>query len=121
MLILLGRTKFARLYLIGTCSSFLAVEALKMAVAEAKSGMDVSCYETAVEALSQIAPSDSEAVLDTEWINNTTKVVKADTNRLERELKGYKNNLIKESIRVGSPTFALSPSMISSFPVSDVL
>ncbi|KAF3482075.1 COP9 signalosome complex subunit 1 [Arthroderma uncinatum] len=55
-----------------------------------------------VEALSRVAPSDSEAILDTEWINHTTKVVKADTNRLERELKGYKNNLIKESIRMGN-------------------
>ncbi|EEQ34903.1 COP9 signalosome complex subunit 1 [Microsporum canis CBS 113480] len=97
-----GRTKFARLYLIGTCSSYLSVDALKMAVAEAKSGKDVKCYENAVEALSRAAPSDNEAVLDTEWINYTTKLVKADTSRLERELKGYKNNLIKESIRMGN-------------------
>ncbi|KAK2875021.1 hypothetical protein FQN49_001840 [Arthroderma sp. PD_2] len=97
-----GRTKFARLYLIGTCSNYLSVEALKMAVAEAKSGKDVRCYESAVEALGRVAPSDNDAVLDTEWIDHTTKVIKADTNRLERELKGYKNNLIKESIRMGN-------------------
>lgn len=28
------------------------------------------------------------------------KMVKAETDRLEHELRGYKNNLIKESIRV---------------------
>ncbi|QSS65709.1 COP9 signalosome complex subunit [Histoplasma capsulatum] len=36
-----GRTKFARLYLIGTCSTFLSVEALKMAVVDAKGGKDM--------------------------------------------------------------------------------
>jgi COP9 signalosome complex subunit 1 len=35
------------------------------------------------------------------WMEATTKQVKAETDRLEFELKGYKNNLIKESIRVG--------------------
>jgi hypothetical protein len=37
---------------------------------------------------------------------------KAETTRLEHELKGYKNNLIKESIRVSSagPPFCSPPS-----------
>ncbi len=34
------------------------------------------------------------------WIDRMTKQTKAETDRLELELKGYKNNLIKESIRV---------------------
>ncbi|KAL1958047.1 hypothetical protein VTO42DRAFT_5259 [Malbranchea cinnamomea] len=97
-----GRTKFDRLYLIGTCSSYLATDALKMAVAEAKSGKDVKAYEKAVQALAAVAPTDSDAVLDQGWVDRTTKVVKADTERLEHELKGYKNNLIKESIRMGN-------------------
>ncbi|PGH16358.1 hypothetical protein AJ80_05208 [Polytolypa hystricis UAMH7299] len=73
-----------------------------MAVTEAKSGKDVRCYEKAVEALAKAAPQDSEAVLDTEWVDRTLKTVKAETDRLEHELKGYKNNLIKESIRMGN-------------------
>lgn len=51
-------------------------------------------------ALAEVAPNESEATPDTEWVDRMRKVVKAETDRLEHELKGYKNNLIKESIRV---------------------
>ncbi|KAL2854246.1 26S proteasome subunit RPN7-domain-containing protein [Aspergillus pseudoustus] len=97
-----GRTKFNRLYLIGTCSTYLSVEALKAAIAEAKSGKDLSRYERAVQALSEVAPHDAEAVVDREWAERLQKVVKSETDRLEHELRGYKNNLIKESIRMGN-------------------
>ncbi|GAD94163.1 COP9 signalosome subunit 1 (CsnA), putative [Paecilomyces variotii No. 5] len=97
-----GRTKFDRLFLIGTCSTYLSTEALKAAVTDAKSGKDVGRYEKAVRALAEVAPNESEAILDTEWVDRTQKLVKAETDRLEHELKGYKNNLIKESIRMGN-------------------
>lgn len=71
-----------------------------MAVVEAKKGKDVKSYENAVKALARVAPQESEATLDTAWVEFTQKTVKAETDRLEHELKGYKNNLIKESIRV---------------------
>ncbi|KAL4927834.1 COP9 signalosome complex subunit 1 [Aspergillus undulatus] len=97
-----GRTRFNRLYLIGTSSSYLAVEALRAAVAEAKSGKDVSRYLRAVLALAAAAPNDPEATVDRDWADRLQRVVKSETNRLEHELKGYKNNLIKESIRMGN-------------------
>ncbi|KAL4872245.1 hypothetical protein BDV12DRAFT_152333 [Aspergillus spectabilis] len=97
-----GRTRFNRLYLVGTCSSYLAVEALKAAITEAKSGKDVSRYLRAVQALAEVAPNEAEATVDREWAERLTKVVKCETDRLEHELKGYKNNLIKESIRMGN-------------------
>lgn len=103
MLCLTGRTRFSRLFLIGTCSTHLATEALKFAVAEAKAGKDVDRYEKAVRALAEVAPNESESSLDTEWTNRMRKTIKAETDRLEHELKGYKNNLIKESIRVRLP------------------
>ena len=53
-----------------------------------------------METLQQIAPDDPDSTLDTGWIERVTKQVAAETERLESELKGYKNNLIKESIRV---------------------
>lgn len=96
----IGRTRFDRLYLIGTCSTHLSTEALKAAVSEAKSGKDISRYERAVTALAQAAPGEIEAKRDIDWVERMHKVVKAETDRLEHELKGYKNNLIKESIRV---------------------
>ncbi|EEP76704.1 hypothetical protein UREG_01553 [Uncinocarpus reesii 1704] len=98
----LGRTRFHRLHFIGTHSTYLSVEALKLAIAEARGGKDVTNYQKAVEALTKVAPSEAEASIDTEWIEQTLKDVQADTDRLEHELKGYKNNLIKESIRMGN-------------------
>ena len=77
------------------------MEALKGAIAEAKAGVDVKQYEAAVAALHDIAPNDPDAKADMSWVDRMTKHVKAETDRLELELKGYKNNLIKESIRVG--------------------
>lgn len=105
----LGRTKFDRLYFIGTRSSYLALDALKLAVAEAKGRKDVAAYQRAVYSLAVVATGDSDAVIDQEWVDRTLKTVKADTDRLEHELKGYKNNLIKESIRV---SIVLNSSML---------
>ncbi|KAL9130947.1 MAG: hypothetical protein Q9217_000993 [Psora testacea] len=96
-----GRTRFERLYLIGTTSTYLYLEALKAAIAEAKRGNDVTRYERAVATLAEAAPNDPDAIPDTAWIERIKKTVKAETDRLELELKGYKNNLIKESIRMG--------------------
>ena len=95
-----GRTRFDRLYLIGISSLYLCLEALKYAVAEAKLGKDVARYDIAVTALQAIAPEDPDAIPDLGWMDKMNKQVKTETDRLELELKGYKNNLIKESIRV---------------------
>ena len=73
---------------------------MKAASAEAKLGKDVGRYDVAVSTLQEIAPGDPDAIPDLGWIDKTTTQVKAETDRLELELKGYKNNLIKESIRV---------------------
>ncbi|KAJ6787831.1 hypothetical protein PWT90_09554 [Aphanocladium album] len=95
-----GRTRFDRLLLIGKSCVPLRVEALKAAVSEAKSGTDVSHYKHAWDAIRKLAPNEPEAARDEAWIDATEKSNKAETQRLESELKGYKNNLIKESIRV---------------------
>jgi COP9 signalosome complex subunit 1 len=71
-----------------------------MAVAEAKNSKDIRAYVRAVQALAKVAPDEKEAVFDQAWVDEKTRTVKAETERLEHELKGYKNNLIKESIRV---------------------
>lgn len=95
-----GRTRFERLLLIGISSSYLYLEALKAAIAEAKKGTDVQRYESAVSYIREIAPNDADATPDLDWIDRTKKLVKGATDKMELELKGYKNNLIKESIRV---------------------
>ncbi len=45
-------------------------------------------------------PNEPEAEFDDAWVNNTGKSNRTLTHQLEAELKGYKNNLVKESIRV---------------------
>lgn len=96
-----GRTRFDRLLLIGQSSVPLCVDALKAAVAEAKRGKDVSRYREAWECIRIAAPDEPEAKWDEAWATATEKANKAETHRLEAELKGYKNNLVKESIRIG--------------------
>jgi COP9 signalosome complex subunit 1 len=46
------------------------------------------------------APNEPEAIFDQAWVDKTDKANRTETHRLEVELKGYKNNLVKESIRV---------------------
>lgn len=82
----------------------LCVDALKASIAEAKRGRDTQRYREAVECLRIAAPSDQDATFDQTWLETQEKANKAETNRLLTELKGYKNNLIKESIRVGLET-----------------
>ncbi|KAL2164445.1 hypothetical protein VTH06DRAFT_3661 [Thermothelomyces fergusii] len=97
-----GRTRFDRLFLIGRSSVPLCVDALKAAIAEAKRGKDTNRYREAVECLRIAAPSEPEATYDQAWLEAQEAANKAETNRLLTELKGYKNNLIKESIRMGN-------------------
>ncbi|KAI9750111.1 MAG: hypothetical protein M1815_002029 [Lichina confinis] len=102
-----GRTRYARLALIGSHSTYLALEASRAAVLEAKRGKDVKRYVQAVERLAALAPDDPEAEPDRSWVETTTKESEAAAERMEAELKRYKNNLIKESIRMGNEDLGL--------------
>ncbi|KIW91955.1 uncharacterized protein Z519_06937 [Cladophialophora bantiana CBS 173.52] len=98
-----GRTVFRRLHLIASCSTVLAEEAARMALLEAKKGSDVRNYVEAVALLQRVSKSKNlDNLLDPVWASQQEKKNNAETARLENELKGYKNNLIKESIRMGN-------------------
>lgn len=71
-----------------------------MAIAEAQCGKDAQRYEKAVRTLAGLAPNEPEASVDSQWFQSTQLNAINLTERLENELRGYKNNLIKESIRV---------------------
>lgn len=102
-----GRTRFDRLLLIGQSSVPLCLDALKAAIVEAKKGKDTQQYRNAWEAIRNAAPQEPEAQLDQNWLDKTTQSNKAETHRLEVELKQYKNNLVRESIRIGYRDVAL--------------
>ena len=101
-----GRTRFTRLYHIGTTSVVLAQDALKAAVREARAGHDIQQYDNATSALHQLAPDDPDSLIDAVWMTDTASKNRAQTLRLESELTSYKNNLIKESIRMGNGDLA---------------
>ncbi|KAH6307433.1 hypothetical protein HBI39_099130 [Parastagonospora nodorum] len=97
-----GFTRVDRLHHIGSHSPYFAVDAYRLAIAEAKKGKNVSLYTALVEEFSNIAPDDPAALLDTAWAEKKTREIQQEQDRLEHELKSYKNNLIKESIRMGN-------------------
>lgn len=70
-------------------------------MAEAKKGADVRNYNEAVALLKKVSGGKNvDGFLDPVWAAQQEKKNAAESARLENELKGYKNNLIKESIRV---------------------
>ena len=96
-----GRTRFERLLLIGITSTYLSADALKAAVQEAKTGRDIKRYIEAQAQLRSVAPHEPEATKDQTWVDGVDRENQAKTALLEANLKSYKNNLIKESVRVG--------------------
>ncbi|KAF2709673.1 PCI-domain-containing protein [Pleomassaria siparia CBS 279.74] len=97
-----GSTRIHRLHHIGASSTYLAIDAYRMAIAEAKRGKNVKSYLALVEDFSSIAPDDSMALSDMAWAEKKSREVKEEQDKLEHELKSYKNNLLKESIRMGN-------------------
>lgn len=96
-----GRTGVNRLLLIASTSTVLSVDALKLAVKDVvATGKDVQQYRNITEELRHLAPNDADARFDKLWADRIDKANQAELHRLESELKGYKNNLVKESIRV---------------------
>lgn len=96
----LGHTRIDRLHHIGSHSPYLALDAYRLAIAEAKKGKNVNLYLLLAEEISGIAPQDPAALTDTTWAEKKAQEIQREQDRLEHELKSYKNNLIKESIRV---------------------
>lgn len=90
-----------RLQLIASTSTVLAVDALKLAAQEVlRNGKDIHQYQAICDELRSLAPTDSDGNANRQWIDRTKKANTAELIRLEGELKAYKNNLVKESIRV---------------------
>jgi len=96
-----GHGQIHRLEFIALKSSTLQVDALKLAIRLIKdTTLNVSLYQETVEQLRLVDSTSEESVLDRSWVEIATRSTKITTEKLEAELKNYKNNLIKESIRV---------------------
>lgn len=67
----------------------------------AKKGKDINYYNDACALLSSIASKqEADDFIDPKWLGEQEKHNAAESKKLENELKQYKNNLIRESIRV---------------------
>ena len=89
--------------MIAVCSTVLREEATKLAIKEAKKGSDVQFFHDVLSLLQQLPNRKGmEQFADPSWAKEQEKKNASDTHKLENELKGYKNNLIKESIRVST-------------------
>jgi COP9 signalosome complex subunit 1 len=76
-----------------------------MAIAAAKKGKDVPLYSRLHDTASRLGMQDL-ANADREWMSRQEEANRRELARLEGELKGYKNNLIRESIRMGQEDLA---------------
>lgn len=65
----------------------------------------MQCYTRLCELAGQLGLTDLGAV-DPDWANRQEEGNKRELSRLEGELRGYKNNLIRESIRMGQEDIA---------------
>ncbi|KAL5018991.1 hypothetical protein ScPMuIL_004713 [Solemya velum] len=108
-----GLAKLNRLLFISDHCPVLRVEALRMALSYAMTTYNTSLYQQIHRKLSEAitsAPSLPDAVvgaiysipaLDTQWIETTAKKAALKLEKLDTDLKNYKSNSIKESIRRG--------------------
>lgn len=103
-----GLAKINRLLFIATHCPVLRIEALKLALAHTKehtfnTTMYTSIYGKLVEAIRETGANPETVVgpLDQAWIEVRSKKAQLRLEKLDSDLKSYKSNSIKESIRRG--------------------
>lgn len=108
-----GLAKLNRLlYIIDHCPT-LRLEALKMAISYVMTTYNVNLYQVLHQKLAEItgttnsgsvnrsSPSQEIPVIDNIWIETRSKKAALKLEKLDNDLKNYKSNSIKESIRRG--------------------
>ncbi|RGB38091.1 COP9 signalosome complex subunit 1 [Rhizophagus diaphanus] len=99
-----GHTKVDRLLFIAKRCPSLQIDAYRLALQELRDhSLDHARYISAATKLNEVLTAQGypSFSIDNTWVDSTQKRAKSLLERLEVELKNYKNNLIKESIRMG--------------------
>lgn len=103
-----GLTKIHRLLYIANHCVLLRIDALKLAVAYVKEHTyNTSMYNTLYQKLAEAVKQSGQPVestigpLDTMWLEQKSKKAALKLEKLDTDLKNYKSNSIKESIRRG--------------------
>jgi COP9 signalosome complex subunit 1 len=99
----IGDTRFKRASFIAKRCPSLEIEAYQFAVNEVKDiTYNIELYEEYTTKLNAALTRHGKPTVkpDMEWEQTISNKNKLTLEQLERELKNYKNNMIKESIRV---------------------
>merc|ERR1719450_206741 len=104
-----GIAKLQRLMFISKHCPGFAMDALKMCAAAVRSTHNVDLYREVMTRLTELlnqedggaGASGQQPDLDNHWIETTSKRGIQKLDKLDQDLKTYKNNSIKESIRRG--------------------
>ncbi|KAK3630324.1 hypothetical protein LTR56_017500 [Elasticomyces elasticus] len=83
----------------------LSRQAIGLAISHAKKSKNVRQYTHLCDLAGQLHFKDL-GTPDSEWVSRQEEGNKRELSRLEGELRGYKNNLIRESIRMGQEDLA---------------
>ena len=100
---LLGRTAIDRALFIGEHCDSLEVESLQWAANAIKNHTrDTNKYSTCMTQLNEALKKRGSSVMEVDqaWLTTTQRENEEMLDSLDTELKGYKNNMIKEKIRV---------------------
>ncbi|EME38172.1 hypothetical protein DOTSEDRAFT_57684 [Dothistroma septosporum NZE10] len=106
-----------RLAHIATHCPTLSRQALTLAFDHAKNGKDVQLYHRLLDLAINLGFEDLGRE-DTEWAAKKDEENRRELSRLESELRGYKNNLIRESIRMGQEDLA-THHLLTGGPIPD--
>ena len=90
-----GHTRLKRLKFIAEHEPALRAEALRIAIEQAKQGMNTSIYLELCAAEGCLVPRDDA------WVDAIEKKAHAQLDKLESDLASHKTSLVKESIRMG--------------------
>ncbi|KAJ3248523.1 cop9 signalosome complex subunit [Chytriomyces hyalinus] len=96
-----GFTRVARLEFIASIFPSASKEALQLAINDVRSHtLDTVKFQSLVQKLSELGVY-SDPAADQMWVENAAKLAREKLEKLDAQLKNYKSNLIKESIRMG--------------------
>jgi len=96
-----GQILLERLRFVAEHSEQHQIEALNLTARAAKKTLNIDAYVDAVEKLHQIGAQELAGTLDENWISETKKRISATNDRLDTNIKNFRNNAIKESIKRG--------------------
>lgn len=98
-----GQTRIARLEFIGDYCPPLRIEAYKCCLRELQNTLNTEKYLLMAKKLNEALTAAGAPSIqpDTEWVGKTNRSAVQRQEKLDSELKSYKHNLIKESVRVG--------------------